>query len=77
MDITYSIAINVPTRSTLVLLTKDSFVSLRTNLNNKKQCLLAVMSRTEKKLQFKENYIYILLTSASLAGARLASVFSI
>ena len=44
-----SICINVPTRSTLVLLTKDSFVSLRTNLNNKKQCLLAVMSRTEKK----------------------------
>ena len=48
-DITYSIDINVPTRSTLVLLTKDSFVSLRTNLNNKKQCLLAMMSRTEKK----------------------------
>lgn len=71
MDITYSIIdINVPTRSALVLVTKDSLVSLRTYLNNKKQCLLAMMSRTEKKkLQFRENCIYILLISASLAGA--------
>ena len=33
------------TRSALVLVTKDSLVSLRTYLNNKKQRLLATMSR--------------------------------
>lgn len=70
MDITYSIDINVPTRSALVLLTKDSFVSLRTNLNNKKQCLLAVISRTKKNCSLKNIvYTYLILISASLAGA--------
>ena len=32
---TSPIDINVPTRTTLVLVTKDSFVPLVTNLNNK------------------------------------------
>lgn len=58
MDINNSVDINVSTRGALVLVTKDSLVSLHTNLNNKKQCLLAAMSSTEKKkLQFKENCI--------------------
>ena len=38
--------INFPTTSALVLVTKDSFVSLVTNLNNKKQCLWTVTSST-------------------------------
>ena len=58
VDITYSVDINVPTRSALVLVTKDSLVSLRTYLINKKQCLLAMMSRTEKKNCSLEKIVY-------------------
>ena len=44
LALTSPIDINVPTRSTLVLVTKDSFDSLVSNLSNRSYCCMSVIA---------------------------------